>query len=48
MRLEGVTDLDRQFADACDDRLERRDQSQDDLAAGGQLELVGSPFSAAA
>jgi hypothetical protein len=46
MRLQSVADLDRQFADARNDRLERRDEGQDDLAAGGHLELIGSPFGA--
>ena len=41
-------DLDGQFADASDDRLQGGDERQDDLASRGRLELLGTALGAAA
>ena len=40
--VERVADLDRQLADPGDDRLQRGDERQDDLAASVHLELAGA------
>jgi hypothetical protein len=48
VRVERAADLDAQLADPLDDRLKRRDQRQDDLAAGLRLELASAALRAVA
>ena len=48
MGFEGVADLDCQFADSGDDRLQGRDERQHDLPASDHLELAGASLGAVA